>query len=111
MAESDSKPSEAPAPPQAAPMNTTAPGAATLAGTVIARTDSHPGPEAKAGELLTAEHKGKAIVRTSWPVDAFDSGLEGVPVIDSRGVEVAAGKIDALLQAAASAGTTLEVVR
>jgi len=110
MAEPDSKPSEAPAPPPAAPIDTTAPGAAIVADTEHARSDSLPGPEAKAGKPLTADHKGKAMVRTAWPTDVFASGIDGIGDIGSAGVEVPAGKIEALVTAAASAGTTLEVV-
>jgi hypothetical protein len=110
MAE-DSSPSGATAPPSAAPSTATVPTAAPApADTGVTRTDSAPGPEALPGEPLTTDQKGKATVRTRWPVDAFDSGVDGVPVITAAGIEVGPSKVDALLKAAASAGTQLEVV-
>lgn len=75
-----------------------------------ARAVTAPGPEAQAAEPLASGRKGQAIVRTAWPVDSFDSGVEGVDTITSAGVEVGPSKVDELLAAAASAGTTLEVV-
>jgi hypothetical protein len=81
-----------------------------------ARANREPGPEALPGEPLTVGQKGKkgkdgkVIVRTQWPVDSFDSGIEGIPIITSAGVELDSSKADELLAAVASAGTTLEVV-
>lgn len=54
--------------------------------------------------------QGKATVRTRWPVDSFDSGVKGVPVITAAGVEVERSKAEALNQAAAENDIELEEV-
>lgn len=49
-------------------------------------------------------------VRTSFPIDRFEHGIEGVEAITATGVEVAAGHIDELLDRAADASIALEEV-
>lgn len=67
-------------------------------------------PEARQGKPLDESVAGKVIVRTRYPIDRFDSGLSGVPVITKAGVEVDGSHVAALLEAAASADTELEEV-
>lgn len=68
------------------------------------------GPESKPGKPLQEGGQGKALVRTRYPVDRFDHGVDGVPAITSAGVEVDRAKAGDLLSAATSAGTQLEEV-
>ena len=115
MAEPD--PQVPPAPePDAAPEAAAEPVGLISTAAVLAaqpaRANPAAGPEAHPGEPLEAgrKGKGKAMVRTQHPVDRFEHAVDGVAPITSAGVEIDLGKVDDLLAAAASAGTTLEVV-
>lgn len=66
--------------------------------------------EALPGKPLEAGGNGKALVRVRYPLDSFDSGIDGVPLITAQGVEVDRSKLDAILEAAKTAATPLEEV-
>ena len=74
------------------------------------RVDTAASVEAQPGEPLTATQKTKATVRVRYPVDVLEHGVEGVPPVTSAGVEVPPAKVEALLAAASSAATELEVI-
>lgn len=75
-----------------------------------ARLASEPGPEARPGVPFSEGGSGKVTVRTRYPVDRFEHGVDGAPTITAQGVEVDRSKAAALLEAAATAGTELEEV-
>lgn len=62
------------------------------------------------GKPLEAGGTGKKLVRTRYPLDRFEHGIDGVPVITAQGVEVDASKADELLELAAAHGARLEEV-
>lgn len=54
------------------------------------------------------EKSGQVTLRTAYPVDRFDHGLEGVPPITSAGTIVPADRVDELRALAKTADTKLE---
>lgn len=62
------------------------------------------------GKPLEAGGQGKATVRTRYPVDRFEHGIDGVPVITAYGVEVERGHVKKLLEAAAQNSIGLDEV-
>lgn len=70
-----------------------------------------PGPRSERGKpLRPTGHDGPVTVRTRYPLDNFDSRLEGVPVINSTGVTVKPDRVAALVKAADASGAQLEEV-
>jgi hypothetical protein len=74
------------------------------------RTAAGAGTLTREARPLQSGQKGKATVRVRYPVDRFESGVEGVDAITADGVEVGPSKVDDLLAAARSADVTLEVI-
>lgn len=65
-------------------------------------------PKGKAAKATQATNTAK--VRVRWPVDELNTGLPGVPVLTQEPQEIPASKVKAVRDAAASAGTEIEVV-
>jgi hypothetical protein len=67
-------------------------------------------PRAVPGQPLQAGGSGAKRVRTRFPVDRFEHGIDGLPAITAAGVEVPAGKVEQLLELALEHQTPLEEV-
>ena len=65
------------------------------------------GPESLPGKPFE-KGQGTVTVRTRWPVDSFDHGVKGVPVITAQGVEVDRKHAAKLNVLAAESGIELE---
>lgn len=80
------------------------------AGEIAAGEVASADPRAKPGKPLEAGGTGTKLVRTRFPVDRFEHGIDGVEPITARGVEVAANKVEELLEVARAHDTRLEEV-
>lgn len=67
------------------------------------------GPASQPGKPLE-KGQGNVTVRTRWPIDSFDSGIKGVPVITAHGVEVDRKHATKLNELAAENGIELEEI-
>lgn len=87
---------------------------ADLAGTApdpdSIRLASEADERAKPGTPLESGGSGTKRVRTRYPSDRFEHGLAGIPVITAHGVDVAADKVEQLLEVASQHDTQLEEV-
>lgn len=67
-------------------------------------------PASKPGKPLEKAGSGNVTVRTPWPIDSFEHGISGLPIVTAQGVEVPRSKAGNLLDKAAEAGIELEEV-
>ena len=77
-----------------------------LATVTGAPADTPPEPKLLEG----GTRSGKVTVRTRYPIDAFEHGVEGVETLTAQGVEVSGSNVPALIKAAEASGVVLEEV-